>query len=559
MSSARFDKTTFKRLINLVLPVFYSEIRYQMFGLMALLVLFALSIAGINVVMSFLMNYVMTALSVRDENRFLSELGRYLLAIGCLVLVAVMYRYTEERFSLKWRRWLSHYFLNRYLSNRAYYSMLSYPGVDNPDQRIEEDIRTFSVQCVSFSLIIFNSIIALIAFFRILWTIDPWLPIAAIAYAGIGSLITYLLGKPLIHLNMLQLMKEANYRYKLINLRENAESIAFYGSEQKEFLRTRQRLRDALKNLLSIINWNRNLGFFTHSYNYLLIIVPTVIVAPRYMSKEVELGVVTQAQGAFGQVLGALSLIVTHFAGISAFAAVISRLGTFSEAIEHLSKRDPGDEIQFEDADLIELDRVTIYTPKRDQLLLKEISVKIDHGGLLITGPSGCGKSSTLRIFAGIWTSGEGKVIRPKLSESLFIPQKPYASAGTLRSQLQYSLSNHFPTTEELWQIIKFVGLTESAKRAGGLDVERDWPRLLSTGELQRLAWARLFLRKPRFAFLDEATTAIDIESERRLYERLCSESVCWVSVGVRQSLYEFHSTVLELTGDGDWRLVCPT
>lgn len=559
MTTARFDKTTLRRLKNLVLPVFKSEIRYQMYGLLALLAAFALAIAGINVVMSYLMSYVMTALSVRDENRFVSELGRYLLAIACAVPVAVLYRYTEERFALKWRRWLSIHFLGKYLSNRAYYSMLSYKGVDNPDQRIEEDIRSFSVQCVSFSLIIFNSFIALIAFFGILWTIDPWLPIAAIAYAGIGSLITYLLGKPLIHLNMLQLMKEANYRYKLINLRENAESIAFYGSEKKELLRTRQRLRDALKNLLSIINWNRNLGFFTHSYNYLLIIVPTVIVAPRYMSGEVEFGVVTQAQGAFGQVLGALSLIVTHFAGISAFAAVISRLGSFSEAIEELSKKEEGDEIEFKDGNSIELSNVTIYTPKRDQLLLREVSVKIDHGGLLITGPSGCGKSSILRTFAGIWSSGEGTVVRPNPGESLFLPQKPYASSGTLRSQLQYSIGKRYPTTEELWKMIKFVGLTESAKRAGGLDVERDWPRLLSTGELQRLAWARLFLRKPKFAFLDEATTAIDIQAEKKFYERLCAESTFWVSVGVRQSLYDFHGTVIELTGEGEWRLVCPT
>lgn len=557
--NARFDRQTWQRLVRLIIPVFKSEIKWKMFGLIGLLATFALCIAGANVVMSYLMSYLMTALSLREQEKFLGELGKYLLAIGCAIPLVVLYRYTEERFGLAWRRWFSIYFLKRYLSNKTYYSMLSVEGIDNPDQRLEEDIRSFTTQCVSFSLIVFNAIIALVAFIGILWSIDRWLPLAAVLYAGVGSLVTYLLGRPLISLNVKQLTKEANYRYKLISLRENAESIAFYRTERKELTRVRQKLRDALRNLLEIINWNRNLGFFVTGYNYLTIIVPTVIVAPRYVAGEIEFGVVTQAQGAFGQVLGALSLIVTHFGGISSFAAVISRLGAFSEAIDNTTSKVPGDLISTIEGERVELNKLTIFTPKRDQLLLHEVSIAIERGGLLIMGPSGCGKSSILRTVAGIWSSGEGMLVRPPLAKSFYLPQRSYATAGTLRAQLQYALDGKTRSTDDLIEAINFVGLTESIRRAGGLDAERDWPRLLSSGELQRLAWARLFLKAPEYVFLDEATTALDIATERRMYQALCQSTRLWVSVGLRQTLTEFHHTILELTGDGKWRLVCPT
>lgn len=556
-SMSKFDKQTLSRLVDLILPVFRSEIRLHMFGLIGLLASFALIMTGANVVMSYLMSYVMTALSLKDGSGFFTELAKYVVVAICFATpIAVFYRYTEERFALKWRRWLSLYFIRRYLSNRSYYSMQSYAGIDNPDQRLEEDVRSFTTQCVSFSLIIFNSIIALTAFMGILWRIDKLLPVAAVFYAGIGSLCTYLLGRPLISLSALQLSKEANYRYKLINLRENAESIAFYRSEEKEFTRVRQRLRDALKNLLKIINRNRSLGFFVTGYNHMTVLIPTVIVARKYLDGSVDFGVITQSQGAFAQVLGALSLIVVHFGGLSSFAAVITRLGTFSEALDELALKPVGDHIKIETDNRIELKAVTVYTPNRSQLLMEEISFAVNSGGLLITGPSGCGKSSILRTIAGIWGSGEGTIIRPRIEETFFLPQRPYAVTGTLRSQLLYALGK-VASTEELNDVIEKVGLNDTLRRAGGIDVEREWGRLLSSGELQRVAWARLFLAKPKFVFLDEATTALDIGTEQALYAHVTKSTAIWVSVGLRQTMYDFHGNVLELTGEGKWRLVC--
>lgn len=555
---SKFDKKTLSRLVDLILPVFRSNMRVSMFGLLALLASFALIMTGANVVMSYLMSYVMTALSLKDGTGFFTELGKYILVAICFATpLAVFYRYTEERFALKWRRWLSLYFIKRYLSNRSYYSMQAYAGIDNPDQRLEEDIRSFTTQCVSFSLIIFNSIIALTAFMGILWRIDKLLPVAAVFYAGIGSLCTYLLGRPLISLSALQLSKEANYRYKLINLRENAESIAFYRSEEKEFTRVRQRLRDALKNLLNIINRNRSLGFFVTGYNHITVLIPTVIVARKYLDGSVDFGVITQSQGAFAQVLGALSLIVVHFGGLSSFAAVITRLGSFSEALDELALKPTGDHINIETDNRIELKAVTVYTPNRSQLLMEEISFAINSGGLLITGPSGCGKSSILRTIAGIWGSGEGTIVRPRIEETFFLPQRPYAITGTLRSQLLYALGGRVVSTEALYEVIDKVGLNDTLRRAGGIDVEREWGRLLSSGELQRVAWARLFLAKPKYVFLDEATTALDIAAEQKLYSEITKSAAIWVSVGLRQTMFDYHGTVLELTGEGKWRLVC--
>lgn len=553
----KLNRHSIQRFVKLVKPFFVSELRWKAWGLLVLLATFSISVSGVNVLMSYVGRDFMTALSLKDRSEFMTQLYKYLLAFALATPIVVFYRYTEERLGLMWRRWFSHKVLQRYFANRSYYRIGWYGGIDNPDQRIEEDIRTFCSTTLSFLLIIFNSTIALFAFVGILWSISGYLVLTVVLYAIFGSLTTYFLGRPLIGLNFAQLKKEADYRYKLVNIRDNAESIALYGSEHQEYSKVRQRLKIALQNLLEIINWNRNLNFFTTSYNYLVTILPTVVVAPLYLSGSIEFGVVTQAGFAFGHVLGALSIIVHNFGSISAFAAVITRLGSFWEVLDDLEtgKDVHGSEIERVRGDRIELQNVSVFTPLRDKKLVQELSLEVQSGSLLITGPSGSGKSSILRAVCGLWTAGSGRLVYPDLAKAAFVPQRPYLVLGTFRTQFLYGISRRGVTDRELVTLIQLVGLETTLSRIGGLEAVLDWTHILSTGEQQRLAVARLLLARPDYAFLDEATTALEEQGESELYHLLTATLRCFVSVGYRSSLSRYHDRTLVLHGDGGWHI----
>jgi putative ATP-binding cassette transporter len=523
--------------------------------MVGLLLGLSLTINGVGVVMSYIGRDFMTALQTKDSPLFYWKLSEYLLAFVIATPIVVSYSYTEQRLSLLWRRWLSHHILARYFSDRAYYKLNLRGDIDNPDQRIEEDVRSFCAQSLTFCLIFFNSTVQLLLYVYVLGSISVSLLVAAVAYSLIGSVVTYFLGRPLIGLNFTQLKKEADYRYKLINVRDSAESIAFYGREAREFTRTRQRLKSALNNLLQVINWNRNLQFFTTGYNYILTILPTVFVAPLFFAGQIEFGSVIQAGAAFGFVINALSIVVNHFGNLSVFAAVINRLGTFWEALEKANEPvSPGERIKVTTGKDLIFRNVTILTPRREQALVKGLSFTFHGKSLLLSGPSGSGKSSILRAVSGLWETGSGTIIRPDLSNALFLPQRPYMVLGSLRSQLTYGIRGRVLLDRELLSALELVRLTEMYNRVGGLDSVLDWPNILGTGEQQRLAFARLLLIKPNFVFLDEATTAMDRAIEQELYRILPNYVERWVSIGSNADLAEFHEHTLQLSGDGSWR-----
>jgi putative ATP-binding cassette transporter len=295
---------------------FASERRRKARGYLIALVSLSLAVGAVQVLMSYAGRDFMNAIAKKDPQAYWFMLWLYLGTFALAVVIGVYYRWLEERLALLWREWMAQHLIKRYFNNRAYYQLRGSESVDNPDQRISEDVRNFTISSLSFLLIGLNSLVTLIAFVGVLWTISGTLVGVLLAYAFVGTAVSILIGRRLMGLHYHQYEKEADFRYGLVRVRDNAESIAFYRGEKREHLDLFNRLTRVVGNMRNIITWNRNLGFFTNSYNYVAIVLPVMIVAPMFMRGEVELGVVTQSVGAFAQVLAAVSLIITQFGSI---------------------------------------------------------------------------------------------------------------------------------------------------------------------------------------------------------------------------------------------------
>ncbi|MGL5832740.1 MAG: ABC transporter ATP-binding protein/permease [Waterburya sp.] len=534
--------------------------RAKQWGLMSVLLLFSIMVSGLNVVNSFLIRYIETALVDKDESTFWLFLRVFggVFVVGTAIVV--LYTYCQRLLGVYWREWLTQNLLKRYLENRAYYQINALKEIDNPDQRLAEDIQAFTRTSLSLLLSILDAVITLISFVGVLWAISSSLSLVLIGYALFGTIVTVLLGRRLIGLNYNQLQREADFRYGLVHLRDNAESIAFYGGESQELESVGQRFVRAISNYHVLIGWQRNLDFFTTGHSYFVRILPYVVVAPIYLAGKIDFGAITQANMAFFQIFGALSIIIVQFEVLTAFAAGINRLAAFDETLTALDEEAiSGSEATTIGATIdsrLALENVTLLTPDHQQTLVENLSVAVEpQQSLAIVGSSGVGKSSVLRAIAGLWNKGSGKIIRPAANAMLFLPQKPYMILGTLRQQLLYPQTDSHLPDAELEDALRQVNLGDLSEKVGGLDVELSWSDILSLGEQQRLAFARLLLTKPSYAILDEATSALDVHNEKRLYHLLQQSDTTIVSVGHRPSLLQYHQKVLHLRGQSQWQV----
>jgi putative ATP-binding cassette transporter len=537
--------------------------RWLPWVLMGVITLLILVINGINVGISYIARNVDNTLVAYQQEQFWQVVAIYAFCLVLALPIRALQSYLIPKLGLLWRQWLSGRLLNRYLDNRAYYVLNpndeSAEEIDNPDQRISQDTASFTSTSLSFSVEIVSALLTFVSFILVLWSISTTLALWLLLYSLAGTAVIVFASRKLVALNYDQLRLEADFRYGLVHIRDNAEAIAFYRGEQQEGREAERRLSGAIRNYDRLIVWEALIQVIQRSYDYFSRFLPWLVIAPIYFAKQVDFGVFGQASIAFSQVLFSVSYIVNNIDRLAAFSASISRLEGFQGKVEAIGQ---GDAAALEAAeaegpsDALLVSHVDLVPPQGGRRLIHDLSLEVaPHQRVLVVGPSGCGKTSFLRLVSGLWPAAAGSVQRPPQSELLFIPQKPYMILGSLREQLCYPLDPQRFSDQHLRSVLEEVRLSELVQRYPDFDIKQDWPRLLSLGEQQRLAFARLLLNSPRFVVLDEATSALDVGTEKHLYQLLVQREMAFVSVGHRPTLTAFHDTVLELDGQGGWKL----
>jgi putative ATP-binding cassette transporter len=554
----KLNLTLLKQAVALAKPYWSSKQGRKAWWMVAVLIALLFIETQLNVRFNEQAGEFTSALAARDAARFWDAIRMYSLLLLIAVPEYSAYYYLRDRVAVTWRKSLTNRFVDRYFKSHAYYRLRDDAKIDNPDQRIADDIYSITIESIIFLLIVAGAVFQAAAFGHVLWRISGRLVLFLVIYAAVTTALTYgLFGAKMVTLHYEQRRKEADFRFGLVRVRENAEFIALYRGEKQEVGRMRGLFDAVFANYLRLIRWQFGLNFFQYAHSFLMLMLPSIIIAPRVLSGELEVGRIVEATGAFSAIMGSLTILLDNMESLSRYAAGIRRVRNLHLALNRAASPAAGREkIEMVESDRLHFDNVTLQTPNYERTLIRELTASIPCGkSLMIVGGSGLGKSSLLRMMAGLWRCGEGTLERPDPDDLLFLPQHAYMIVGSLREQLMYPNLDHAPSDEELRGILARVNLPDLEQRCGGFDKELDFEKILSVGERQRVAFARVLLKNPRYVLLDEATSALDRENEEALYEELVATDATIVSVTHHPSLVKYHSNVLELKPDGEWSI----
>ena len=559
------------RVWALSAPYFRSEDKWKARGLLAAIVTLNLAAVYMLVLLNDWNRVFYDALQNKDQPVFWAQLARFTYLAFAFIIIAVYKFYLTQLLEVRWRAWMTAYYLKRWLADHAFYSLelARFSGdpkaaSDNPDQRIQEDINLFTTYSISLSMGLLNAVVTLISFVGILWslsgafaftlggssyTIPGFMVWMAVLYCVVGSVITHYIGRPQIKLNFSQQRYEADFRHHMVRVREYSESIALDKGESVERTQLDLRFSKVLGNYLALIKKQKNLVWFTSFFGQAAVVFPFIVAAPRFFSGAIQLGQLMQISSAFGRVQDSLSWLVDNYSSLAAWRATTDRLTGFEDsimAVTHKARVQEATNLAAHnnalpvDANTLSAHNLTIHLPA-GETLLGGITLHASPGErVLFKGPSGSGKSTLFRTLAGIWPFAEGQAHLPP--DTMFIPQRPYFPDGLLRDALAYPQPASLYNDEALRLALTDALLPQLCER---LDDSDAWSQKLSGGEQQRLAIARVLLKKPTWIFADEATSALDEAAEKSVYEKLQAHILAvrggMVSIAHRPNVAAFH------------------
>lgn len=569
MKSGYWTREFIAGLFHLITPYWNSEEKKSARLYLAAIITLTIAAVYMTLLLNEWFNSFYSALQNYDSDAVYRELLRFTGLAFAHIAFAVYSYYLQQRLALRWRKWMTKNYLAKWTGQQMYYrlEMFSQGTADNPDQRISEDINLFTARTLSFMSGLLRSATTIVCFIFVLWNLSEvlsftaagqefhiygYLVWTALAYSVLGTWITHKVGHRLVSLNYLQQKLEADFRFSMVRLRETAESVAFYNGAAKEESFLSNRFMTLLRNTLFIIKKQKQLSWLTNSYAQIAIIFPFVVAVPRYLSQNISLGGLMQIANCFGKVQDAMSYFVDVYASLAEWQSCAERLLSFDKhiaAIEKETEEKSGSLVCEETPDRLRLTDVTISVPamdenKRTREIISSASCSIKAGEhVILKGPSGSGKSTLLRTLAGFWPYVKGHISMPAPSEMMFIPQKPYIPMGTSAEAASYPLET--ADKEILSPLLMKCGLSHLMEKP---DTEADWSHILSLGEQQKLAFVRVFLRKPKWVFLDEATSAMDEETEEKMYRLLTAlPGTTVISIGHRSTLDKWHNRVLRI------------
>jgi vitamin B12/bleomycin/antimicrobial peptide transport system ATP-binding/permease protein len=556
---------------RIALPYFNSEDKWVGRGLLAAVIAIELALVGTDVLINQWRNRFYTALQEVNYDVFVREMIVFIAIATATVALSVYQLYLNQWLQIRWRNWMTRKYLGEWLHDANHYRMqLQGDAADNPDQRMSDDVKLFVDRTLEVGVGLLSAVVSFLSFVVILWGLSEAAPLhlfgspyaipgylvwAALVYSIFGTALTQWIGSPLVNLDFEQQRREADFRFNLVRVRENAEQIALLDGERAERARLFDRFGSVVANWYAIMSRTKRLTAFTQSYAQAAVIIPIVLVAPALFAGKILIGTLLQAAEAFGNVQKALSFFVGIYRSMAEWRAVVARLDGFEMSVAsaaHLKKSD--DSIRLAapgKGEEIDLQSLLVRLPNGRPLITADDFRVQPNERLLVAGPSGAGKSTLFRAIAGIWPFGNGSIAIPANASLMMLPQKPYFPIGTLHAAIAYPSEASFFSAERIKQALTEVGLPQLASRL--LD-EEHWNRILSLGEQQRLGIARALLQAPGFLFLDEATASLDEPAEAALYRLLAEKlpGTTVVSIGHRATLEAFHQRKAGLVRDGD-------